>query len=259
MQIYLDNSNNFANFVAWIGDIGRASDKGKLTAFPHYKNCQQKLKHVSNMLKFEELPEVNSERWLSLEDLPGEIWKPVIGYEKCFVVSNYSRIKSLPRLTRKEERIIKPYIGPTGYYEINIFLYGKRVHKKVHRILMEAFVPNPENKDTIDHIDTNTLNNSLDNLRWATYKENTNNTKSLPRILNALERAHSIWKRAVVQKDLEGNIIRVFDSAKEASVITGIDKNSIGQCARKRVGYSKEGWLSRNLTAGGYKWDFLNE
>lgn len=75
MRIYLDNSNIFANFGAWIGGSCKPSDKEKLTLFPRFTFCQQNLINVSNMLRFEELPEVNSERWLSLEDLPGEEYK----------------------------------------------------------------------------------------------------------------------------------------------------------------------------------------
>lgn len=211
----------------------------------------------SEILKFEDLPKVNSERWLSLEDLPGEEWRPVVGYEKYFVVSNYSRIKSVPRVTRKCERIIKPYIGPTGYYEINIFLNRGRIHKKVHRILLEAFVENPKNKSNIDHIDTNKLNNTLDNLRWATCKENSNNPISLPRIKKALEKAHKVCEKGVAQYDKEDNLLCVYSSIAKASEMTGISKASIGSVANGRAVYSKEGWLVRNLTAGGYKWRFI--
>lgn len=257
MGNYLHISDNFAKFVAWIGGSCKPSDKGKLTPLPRFSFCQHNFNNVSSMLRFEELPEVNSARWLNLEDLEGEIWKPVVGYEEEFAISNYGRIKSLPRLTRKTERIIKPYIGPRGYYEVNIYNGKKRIHRKVHRLLAITFIPNLENKTSIDHIDTNRLNNTLANIRWATCKENTNNKKSLPRILDALEKAHKSRQKKVAQKDLDGNIINVFDSITKASNATGINKCAIGQCARKRVAYTKEGWLVRNQTAGGFKWDFI--
>ena len=103
MGNYLQILDNFANFVAWIGGSCKPSDKGKLTAFPRFIYCQLNVnKNVSNMLRFEELPEINSERWLSLEDLEGEEWRDVVGYEGLYKVSNYGRIKSLPRFCKNK-------------------------------------------------------------------------------------------------------------------------------------------------------------
>lgn len=211
------------------------------------------------VLKFEELPGVNSDRWMSTESLEGEVWKPVKGFEQYFMVSCYGRIKSVPRITRNYERIIKPFIGPRGYYEIHIFLNRQRIHKKVHRIVLESFVPNIDNKPSIDHIDTNKLNNCLTNLKWVTNKENSNNKATLERVIAALKRAHKINEKPVAQIDAKtGEVIALYESVKIAAKETGIRSNSISRVARHVVSYSKEGWLSRNLTAGGYKWEYVN-
>ena len=94
MKNKLHISNISPNFGVWIGGSCKPSDKGKLTAFPRFIYCQRNVnKNVSNMLKFEEVPEINSARWLSLEDLPDEEWKDVVGYEKRLSISNYGRVK----------------------------------------------------------------------------------------------------------------------------------------------------------------------
>ena len=103
----MDISNIFVNFVAWIGGSCKPSDKGKLTPFPRFTFCQHNFNNVSSMLRFEELPEVNSERWLSLEDLPGEVWRDVVGYEELFSISCYGRLKRKERYS---------YNRQCGYY-----------------------------------------------------------------------------------------------------------------------------------------------
>jgi hypothetical protein len=71
--------------------------------------------------------------------------------------------------------IVKHCLGINGYYVVHLTKNSKTYTKTIHRLLSICFIPNPENKPCIDHIDRNRTNNSLDNLRWATYKENGNN------------------------------------------------------------------------------------
>lgn len=108
-----------------------------------------------------------------------EVWKDVIGYEGSYVVSSMGRIKSLDREisfingnTRKYKgRIIYGYKNDKGY--IVVSLKGKQY--KLHRLIAEAFIPNPKNKIEVDHINTIRDDNRAENLRWATSKENSNN------------------------------------------------------------------------------------
>lgn len=103
-----------------------------------------------------------------------EEWRPVKDYIDYFV-SNWGRIKSLKS---GKERILKPGINK-GHLQVELRKDGEGHNKQVHRLVAEAFIPNPENKPYVDHIDGNPLNNNVSNLRWATPKENSNNPVTL--------------------------------------------------------------------------------
>jgi len=94
------------------------------------------------------------------------------GFENYTIYENgdvYSRVR------RGGGGKMKPYLNLNGYYSVRLTekLIGN--HYYVHRLLGLAFIPNPENKPCIDHIDRNKTNNNLNNLRWATYSENNYN------------------------------------------------------------------------------------
>ncbi len=108
-----------------------------------------------------------------------EIWKDIIEYEGLYQVSNYGRIRSLETFVnhRYGKRIRKGKIktlavNKGGYHTVNLFKDNETKMLKAHRALMQAFVPNPENKRTVNHKDGNKLNNHISNLEWATHKEN---------------------------------------------------------------------------------------
>lgn len=105
---------------------------------------------------------------LTLEDLPGEIWKPIPDYED-YQISTFGRVKSFKRGAQK---ILKPMIG-RGYLRIALTKNGKTKIFSVHRLVTLAFIPNPQNKPQINHIDGCKLNNFVDNLEWMTASENT--------------------------------------------------------------------------------------
>ena len=98
-----------------------------------------------------------------------EIWKDVKGYEGVYQVSNFGRVK---RVTTG--RILKGGKDKYGYLIVNLYKNSVGSIKTIHRLVAEAFIPNPENKPQVNHVDENKTNNSLDNLEWMTAKENTN-------------------------------------------------------------------------------------
>ena len=126
-------------------------------------------------------------------------FEDIIGYEECYQINRLGQVKSIASgRNRKVGKILKEIINSRGYLIVNLCKDGVRKLNLIHRLLGIQFIPNPENKPTIDHIDRNKNNNSLENLRWATVKEQQNNlsTNVAPeqRILNKLKICRN-WKR----------------------------------------------------------------
>lgn len=100
-----------------------------------------------------------------------EIWKDIKGYEGLYQVSNLGRVRI--------QRILLPWVTSKRAYVSLSDFKGHKQKYLVHRLVADAFIPNPEGKPFVDHIDTNSLNNVATNLRWVTQKENCNNPLTL--------------------------------------------------------------------------------
>ena len=109
-----------------------------------------------------------------------EVWKDIKGYEGLYQVSNLGRVKSLVGWNGKRyierEKILKKTVhqASENYYReiVNLAINKKRKMCKVHRLVAEAFLPNPNNLPQVNHIDGNTFNNKVENLEWCTGREN---------------------------------------------------------------------------------------
>ena len=104
----------------------------------------------------------------SLENLPGEIWKDIKGYEGLYQVSNKGRVKSFHR---KKIKLLKRH-DFRNYYAVRLYKDGIIENFLVHRLVAEFFIPNPQNKPQVNHKDGNKLNNCVENLEWVTIQEN---------------------------------------------------------------------------------------
>lgn len=98
---------------------------------------------------------------------------PVESLNGSYGINQNGEVKKLIVGQGSNGKILKSYVETNGYKRVVLSIDGKRKLYYVHRLLAEAFIDNPENKDCVNHIDGNKLNNSVDNLEWVTYSENT--------------------------------------------------------------------------------------
>lgn len=170
-------------------------------------------------------------------------WKDIEGFEGSYQVSNTGLIKSLKG---KSERIMKPRRkkiikkdGSTefGYEELVLSNGDVRTSKLVHRLVAQAFIPNPQNKPEVNHIDEDKGNNNISNLEWNTHEENSNHgTKNI--------RSANKQSMAVIGVDEHGNIVEIHSSLRSAERLTGFGHSNISACANgKSAKYKGLEWF----------------
>lgn len=204
-----------------------------------------------------------------------EIWKNIEGYEGKYKISNLGRVLMLGSYSdgrRYKESIKKTRFDKGGYeYTILTNWKGKSKTIKIHRLVAEAFIPNNENKPCIDHIDCNRANNNVENLRWATYKENANNpitrkhlSDALKEVCNSeesrakkrmyaiipqnIEARRSKVIRNVMQFDKNGTLVNEFKSITDAAKSVNGNVTSITRNCR-----------GRRPSAYGYVWRYKED
>lgn len=105
-----------------------------------------------------------------------EIWKPIEGYEGLFEVSDRGNVRSLDKYDRNgrfwKGKTLSKNVVSSGYHRVVLCVNNCSKHMYVHRLVADAFIPNPENKETVNHKDGDKTNNAVDNLEWATQGEN---------------------------------------------------------------------------------------
>lgn len=139
---------------------------------------------------------------LSLEDIEGEVWKDVVGYEKMYQVSNKGRIKCLPKAaghSSRRERIKKFSHTNTGYLLCLLSENDKVFGFGVHTLVAHAFIPNPSNKPQVNHINGIKKDNRVENLEWCTPKENTKH--AIATGLRKEQRRGSYSPRSILNKE----------------------------------------------------------
>ena len=188
------------------------------------------------------------------------MWKDIEGFDGAYQINENGDVYS-----HKSRKILKNVIGTHGYYMVYLSASnGKTVARQIHRLVALAFIPNPDNKPCIDHIDGNRTNNSLSNLRWCTVKENNNNPIFKERCsksklgtklsANTIRKRYETWVRngrhvtrslnngkskPVIQYDMNMNRVATFPSVMEVSRQFGYNPSNIGNCCygRKKTAY----------------------
>lgn len=172
---------------------------------------------------------ITNERWKIINDFPN------------YLVSDLGNIK-----TRKTNKLRKSSVGKRGYIVISLRKDNKTYLRTLHRLVAQAFIPNPDNLLEINHKDGNKVNNELVNLEWVTTKDNNIHAR-----MTGLH--ESDGDKAVIQLDKYGNVIRVYKSVSEASRVTNICRCNINAVIHEYK--NKSGYTYK--TAGGYRWRYV--
>lgn len=165
-----------------------------------------------------------------------EIWKDIKNYEGLYQISNLGKIKGLSKqdgFYYLKERLLKP-VNNFGYQRIILSKNKIKKNYFIHKLVAEAFIPNPNNYPIVNHKDGNKENNCVNNLEWCSHKQNTEHA-----VKNNLIKHNKIG-----QYDKKGNLIKIYNSRYD---IKNIDTTSITRvCNGKRK------------SAGGYIWKYVN-
>jgi len=154
-----------------------------------------------------------------------EIWKDIEGYNGDYQVSNLGRVKSFKKRFGKQacETIMSPSKTYFGYSRVVLFKDKKPKLFSVHRLVAEAFIPNTDNKPLVDHINGDREDNRVENLRWCTHSENSQNSI----LLKKRKRYNSVRV-----KDNYGN---EFDSYRQAGRFWGLSPNTVKNDCKNKI------------------------
>lgn len=222
-----------------------------------------------------------------------EEWRAVKNYEGLYEVSNTGKIKTLNYNRTGKERLLKQQSNYKGYKIIMLRKDNKVKKFKVHRLVAEAFIPNPENKPCVDHINTIRDDNRVENLRWVTHKENQNNELTKEKMSEShkgeklsketkekMSESHKNENHPMYGKHHSEETKHAMSESHKGKVFTEEHKNKIGKSnskmvycieldkifestteASRELGIQQQGisccCLGKRKTAGGYHWKYI--
>ena len=162
-----------------------------------------------------------------------EVWKDIRDYEGLYQVSNWSRVRSLDRyvnanngsLQFKQGKILKTRQTWDGYLIVDLHKAGRIKTVKVHRLVAEAFIPNPDNLPQVNHKDENKQNNVVTNLEWCTNDYNYHYG-------TCIERKAKSKQIPIKQYTLDGEFVREWESAIQAEREGSFMSTTITKCCK---------------------------
>lgn len=177
-----------------------------------------------------------------------EEFKDIKNYEGLYKISNIGNVLSINYNKSGKEQIMKTTISNSGYKRVALSNKGNVKIKSIHRLVAEVFIPNPENKPEVNHIDGNKLNNNVNNLEWNTSSENTiHRFKILGHKGSNIGKysKESNYHKEVNQYTIQGEFIKTWICAYDIQKELNIWSTSISKCCNNNL-----------KTAGGFIWKF---
>lgn len=169
-----------------------------------------------------------------------QIWKPIPNYENYYLISNTGQIKSITT-----NKILSDFTT-NNYHQVTLTKDTERKTFKVHRLVAQAFIPNPNNLPQVNHKDENTNNNFVYNLEWCDAKYNSNFGTRTKRIADKNRgTTNGTTSKPIQQYSLSGVFLNEYPSGKEIERQLGFTTSSISSCCR---GITK--------TSHGFIWKF---
>ena len=176
-----------------------------------------------------------------------EIWKEVPGYEGLYEVSNLGRVRSLCYNHTGQTKVLKPHKNSKGYLLAHLCKEGKKKFFIVHRLVAQAFLPNPDNLPEVNHRNEDKTDNRVDNIEFCTAKYNMNfgtrNKRAAKARLN-----HPALSKPVLQYDKSGIFVKEWPSTMEVERQIGWDQGHISDCC-----------LGKRQSAYRYIWRFVDD
>lgn len=202
------------------------------------------------------------------------IWKPVVGYEGLYEVSNTGLIKSLNMYRNKEPHLMSLTRRTDGYLKVGLSRNNTTKQFAVHRLVAEAFIPNPDNLEMVNHKDEDITNNNVNNLEWCTRSYNQLYSIGLhperKQLFADNFKGLSSWtKKGVAHKNIQkvaiiddnNNIIKTFENASIAGKELGILSGNIIQVCKVNANppKNKQRQIGRKRKARGHIFIYLED
>lgn len=191
---------------------------------------------------------MTNEEFIQSIALPGEKWALAKDCGGRYAVSTFGRVAALSFLYYQgkypcyRKQRIKHQSIHAGYYSTNIIKGEQNRLYRVHRLVAETFIPNPNNLPCVNHKDENKKNNHVENLEWCTYQYNVRYGEQY-KVRASKSRQELKYRKPIVQLALDGSFVAEHRSVYYAALATGIEKSSIKQCLK-----------GKRKTCGGFLW-----